>query len=113
MAESVKEVYDRLIAHEIRIPFKERFTESMEQGIKTRTWRTRRYGNPRDTFLNGQSKYQLTLVERACMGSVPEYFKEEGFRDKQDAVQTLKEIFPQNGYQPERMGWAHWFRRVE
>jgi hypothetical protein len=47
------------------------------------------------------------------MGSVPEYFKEEGFRDKQDAIQTLKEIFPQNGYQPERMGWAHWFRRVE
>ena len=113
MAESVKEAYDRLIAHEIRIPFKERFTELMEQGIKTRTWRTRRYGNPGDTFRNGQSKYELTLVERACMGSVPEYFKEEGFKDKEDAIQTLKEIFPANGFQPERMGWAHWFRRLE
>jgi len=97
----------------ISIPFKGRFDKPMEQGIKTRTWRTRKYGVPGDVFPSGQSRYELTVVERACMGSVPEYFKEEGFADKQDAIQTLKEIFPQNGFDPDRMGWAHWFRRVE
>ena len=113
MAVILKEVYDRLEAHELRIPFKERFLEPMEQGIKVRTWRTRKYGIVNDTFPNGKSQYRLTRVERACMGSVPEYFREEGFRDREDAVQTLKEIFPANGYQPDRMGWAHWFEKKE
>ena len=98
---------------EIEIPFKPRFVIPMERGIKTRTWRIRKYGVPDDFFPNGKSFYRLTLVERSCMGSVPEYFKEEGFTDKEDAIQTLKEIFPANGYQPDRMGWAHWFERVE
>ncbi len=98
---------------EITIPFKGRFEKPMEQGIKTRTWRTRRYGVPGDIFPNGTSQYRLKVVERSCMGSVPEYFKEEGFTDKEDAIQTLKEIFPTNGYQPDRMGWAHWFERIE
>lgn len=101
-----------MTTHILSIPFKARFIEPMEQGIKTRTWRTRRYGDPGDIFPNGKSQYMLTIVERACMGSVPVYFKEEGFRDAEDAIETLKEIFPQNGYQPDRMGWAHWFERA-
>lgn len=84
----------------------------MEKGIKCRTWRTRKYGKPDDIFPNGHSHYRLLIVERACMGSVPEYFLEEGFKDKEDAIQTLKEIFPANGYQPDRMGWAHWFVKI-
>jgi hypothetical protein len=112
MAESLKEIYDRLERHEVKIPFKDRFTKPMEQGIKCRTWRIRKYGKPDDLFLNGHSQYRLLIVERACMGSVPEYFAEEGFNDREDAIQTLKEIFPQNGYQPDRMGWAHWFVKV-
>jgi len=98
---------------EIAIPFKERFIMPMADGIKTRTWRTRRYGEPGDTFRNGASRYELIVVERAVMGSVPVYWHEEGFIGPQDAIETLKEIFPQNGYQPDRMGWAHWFKKVE
>ena len=98
---------------EITIPFKKRFTESMECGIKIRTWRIRRYGESGDKFRNGVSWYELTRVEQAIMGSVPVYWHEEGFIGPQDAIETLKEIFPQNGYQSERMGWAHWFKRVE
>jgi len=98
---------------EIEIPFKDRFIEPMEQGIKIRTWRTRRYGVPGDIFDNGKSRYKLTRVEPSVMGSVPMYFREEGFKDSLDAIETLEQIFPQNGYQPDRMGWAHWFRRVE
>lgn len=98
---------------EIEIPFKSRFEMPMEDGIKTRTWRTRRYGVPGDTFPNGKSRYRLIVVERSCMGSVPAYWHEEGFIGPQDAIQTLKEIFPSNGYQPDRMGWAHWFEKCE
>jgi hypothetical protein len=83
----------------------------MESGIKTRTWRTRRYGVTGDVFLNGASRYVLTGIERSVMGSVPIYFRQEGFASQEDAIQTLEEIFPQNGYQPDRMGWAHWFEK--
>jgi len=98
---------------DITIPFKYRFFKPIEQGIKVRTWRTRKYGDPGDRFPNGRFWYEITKVERACMGSVPEYFAEEGFNDREDAIQTLKEIFPQNGFDPDRMGWAHWFKKVE
>lgn len=84
----------------------------MEQGIKTRTWRTRRYGITGDVFPNGKSFYSLTGIERSVMRSVPICFKQEGFDSPEDAIETLKEIFPQNGYQPDRMGWAHWFEKV-
>ena len=98
---------------EIEIPFKDRFTVPMQLGIKVRTWRTRRYGAEGDTFRNGLMVYKLVRIGRAVMGSVPKYYREEGFNSEKDAVHTLMEIFPQNGYQPDRMGWAHWFERVE
>lgn len=97
----------------IAIPFEIRFTEAMERGIKIRTWRTRRYGKPGDIFHNGQSDYRIMRVEQACMGSVPKYFKQEGFESKVDAIKTLMEIFSANGYQPGRIGWAHWFEKVK
>jgi hypothetical protein len=97
---------------EIEIPFKDRFTMPMQLGVKTRTWRTRRYGEVGDTFRNGLCLFKITSVERAGMGSVPAYYQAEGFNDEQDAIQMLKEIFPANGYQPDRMGWAHWFEKV-
>jgi len=97
---------------QITIPFKARFGRSMAEGMKTRTWRTRRYGIPGDEFVHDGVRYQLVVVEESVMGSVPEYYREEGFADREDAIRTLEEIFPQNGYQPERMGWAHWFMRV-
>ena len=101
-----------MTTHILSIPFKARFSDALRSGVKTRTWRTRRYGDEGEVFWHGSERYLLTRVEKAVMGSVPIYWKEEGFLSPEDAIETLKEIFPQNGYEPDRMGWAHWFVRV-
>jgi hypothetical protein len=101
-----------MTTHILSIPFKRRFDGPMRDGIKTRTWRTRKYGSPGERFARGGQEYELTIVERAVMGSVPAYWREEGFNSPDDAIETLKEIFPENGYEPDRMGWAHWFRKI-
>lgn len=96
----------------ITIPIKKRFTESMNLGIKVRIWKIQRYGKEGDTFNFGSITYKIVRINRACMGSVPAYYREEGFLNSEDAIQTLKESFPTNGYEPDRMGWAHWFEKV-
>ena len=101
-----------MTTHILSIPFKQRFSDALRSGLKTRTWRTRRYGGEGEFFWHDGQQYIITRVEKAVMGSVPIYWREEGFLGPEDAIE-LKEIFPQNGYEPDRMGWAQSVRARE
>lgn len=80
---------------EVIIPFKEQFRDAMLSGTKTATSRTKRYGWPNDTFEAFGQTFVITDVYRLPVFRVAHYLhKEEGFENKGDFWQTLREILP-------------------
>jgi len=60
----------------VTIPFKPRFKAPLINGTKTWTSRTKRYGNPGDTFEVFDQEFLIEKVERRTLGDVAESIKQ-------------------------------------
>jgi hypothetical protein len=96
----------------INIPFKERFSEPLKQGIKTMTSRTIRYGCPGDYFFAFGDCYVLTSVEKQTLGFIVDHWKEEGCDSKEDFLVLWSEIHPRRIFDIQDKFWTHCFLEV-
>jgi hypothetical protein len=100
----------------VKIPFLPRFKEPMLKGTKTWTSRTKRYGEPGDTFDAFDNEFEILKVERRTLEDILEHWKEEGCSSKEDAVEVWRRLHPRRGfdrsfYLSERL-YVHIFRRI-
>jgi hypothetical protein len=95
----------------VKIPFMPRFASRMIGGIKTWTSRTRKYGNPGDTFEAFDHEFEIVKVERRTLGDILDHWREEGCDSRKDAVETWKMLHSKRGDLQERL-YVHVFRRI-
>jgi len=99
---------------EVKIPFKERFREVLLDGTKTWTSRTRRMGNPGDTFPAFGATFEIERVERRTLRDIMRnHWKEEGCKDYIDFFTVWEEIHKRKGFVPSQRVWVHIFKRVK
>lgn len=98
----------------VKIKFKPFFREPMRQGIKLMTCRTKRMGNPGDTFEAFDETFILTHVMRMRLGDVlSDCYEQEGCTSERELADIWIEIHPITGVDPEQIVWAHCFRALE
>ena len=96
----------------IRIPFLPRFKDPMLAETKVMTCRTKKYGEPGDSFEAFGALFTVTHVMRMRLGYViSDCFVQEGCVSVQDLQEVWISIHPTKGIDPEQIVWAHCFRR--
>lgn len=97
----------------IKIPFRSEMKAEIMRGRKTCTSRTRKYGDPGDTFEAGEGVYVLTAAKKETYKFIKEtLFKQEGF-DTPEAFEKLwYQIYPRHIPQPDEQFWVHYFKEV-
>lgn len=99
---------------DITIPFRPFFRAPMLEGVKVMTCRTKRLGDPGDTFEAFGASFRLTHVMRMRLGYViSDCFVQEGCRSVQELTDVWTGIHPGKGVDPEQIVWAHCFRRMD
>lgn len=96
----------------VRIPFKARFREPMLNGTKIYTVRTKRMGEPSDTFVAFGATFWILHVSEAQLFEVAALWQEEGCMSKEDFIAVWKEIHPVTGYHDYQYVYLHEFRRI-
>lgn len=98
---------------EVKIPFHPFFRKPFWSGQKVMTCRTKRMGNPGDTFTAYDAKFVLTHVFRARLGYIiADCFEQEGCQSVQELTEIWQSIHPVKGVDPEEIVWAHCFRKI-
>ena len=98
----------------INIPFRPFFSRPMREGTKVMTCRSKRMGEPGDTFVAFSETFTLTHVFRCRLKDVvSDAFEQEGCKSCQELIEIWKSIHPSVGYDPEAIVWAHCFRMVQ
>lgn len=97
----------------VEIPFLERWREAMLAGEKTCTSRTKKYGNPGDTFEIFGTLFELKAVNKVELGWVTFAFHEaEGCSTAREFTDVWCELHPGRGWHPFEKVYLHYFRRV-
>lgn len=97
-----------------RVPMNDWSVERLEQGRKTATTRTERYGEPGDRFEAAEQTYELTHVVEVPLAVVAEYFySEEGAESPDEFVEVWNDIHYRRGFEAEWPVWLHLFREVD
>ena len=97
----------------IRIPFRPFFRAPMLSGQKLMTCRTKRMGNPGDTFEAFEAVFVLTHVMRMRLGYViADCFEQEGCASTHELTDIWNDIHPGRKVDPEQIVWAHCFREM-
>ena len=95
----------------IVIPFNIRFKESMLNGRKKWTSRSRQYGRIGSTFQAFDRTFTITDIIRLYLSNVAnDYYYEEGFDSPQEFIAFWKIIHPRKGYEPDQVIYAHEFK---
>lgn len=92
------------------IPFREEFEEDIKNRNKTATSRTKKYGEPGDSFKAFSMTIELTHCVHVPLFVVAKYFyREEGFASPEDFKKAWNKIHPRKRYEhdPGRMVWLH------
>jgi len=98
---------------EVKIPFKARFREVLLDGTKTWTSRTRRMGNPGDTFPAFGATFEIEHVERRTLGNIRyHHWKEEGCNSPYDFFEVWEQIHRRKGFVASQRVWVHIFKKV-
>ena len=93
--------------------FWEHFKTPMLAGIKVMTCRTRRMGDPGDTFAAFGCEFVLTHVMRMPFGYVlADCFEQEGCQSVQELTDIWKAIHSLKKVDPGQIVWAHCFRLI-
>ena len=99
---------------DIQIPFLPQFEPVMLSGQKTMTARTKRYGNPGDTFPAFGASFQIMSIAKIQLCDVAwEHHTEEGFPTVIDFIECWKKLHPRKGYIPKQKVYAHTFKKLE
>jgi hypothetical protein len=96
----------------ISVKFKSYFREPMLSGVKTCTARTKRMGQPGDTFEAFGAQFELLSVEEVRLYEVASLWKEEGCSSEEDFKMIWKSIHPLGYFEYERVK-LHRFRKVD
>lgn len=98
----------------VDIKFRLFFERVMLDGFKTMTCRSRKYGEPGDTFNIFNATFQFTHVMRMRLGYVAtDCFEQEGCPSVQAFMEVWSGIHPVKGFDKEEIVWAHCFKRVD
>lgn len=99
----------------IEIPFLEEFKDSLANGTKTATTRTKRYGKDGDEFTAFGMKFKLLVVVKERLSIIKWlFYKTEGFNTENEFVNVWNKIHPK-GYESQKleMFWFHRFKRID
>lgn len=94
----------------IKIPFNEWSMERLASGQKTCTTRSKRYGNPGDTFYAGKSLHKIKEVLQFPLWFVRDFlWYQEGAKSPEEFVKIWCGIHPREGLKEEKIGYTHFF----
>jgi len=103
---------------EIDIPFNDWSKNRLLDRRKTATTRSKRYGEPGDTFEVDLSprpfkSYELVSIELMTLKEIAEeHYDEEGAESPQEFIEVWNEIHPFRKYRPDDKKWFHKFKEV-
>lgn len=97
----------------VRIPFFDRFRQSMLASVKTMTSRNKKYGSPGDIFKIFRATFQITKIEHLELGIIAKhYYKEEGVDSPEEFINIWKRLHPGRGWRPDQVVYLHQFKRT-
>lgn len=96
----------------VTIPFKPFFKEPMLSGVKVCTARTKRMGEPGDTFEAFGATFEILSVEEVRLYEVASLWKEEGCQSEEHFEEVWREIHPRFGYNNYQIVKLHRFKKV-
>ena len=98
---------------QIRIPFTSQFKQAMLDGVKICTSRSKRFGEPGDTFTAFGAEFEIISVNKETLDYVAAYlWKEEGCENSWHFIRVWEEIHPIKGFDPEWKVWVHKFVKL-
>lgn len=98
---------------QVKIPFHDEFRYRLLTGLKTATTRTRKFGNPGDTFPAYGTTFKIIMVIICNLSLVKlDYYRQEGFGAPAEFVECWKDIHPRNGWIPSQVVYLHLFERI-
>ena len=98
----------------IYIPFLPEWKDKMLNGIKTHTCRSKRYGQPGDTFKIFGSTFEVVHVWATTLDDVAiNYFDVEGCASPEEFIAVWDKIHPRRRFNPDDVRWLHHFRKAK
>lgn len=97
----------------VKIQFKPYFKEPLLAGVKVCTARTKRMGEPGDTFEAFSATFEIVSVEEVRLYEVASLWREEGCTSEEHFKQVWREIHPVVGYGAYNLVKLHRFKKVE
>lgn len=98
----------------MHVPFKSGYAALIEQGRKTATTRTRRYGIPGQAVTSTAGDLLLVAVVKMPLRLVRDYWYEaEGFETPSEFVAAWKSVHPRKQFDPKQLVWLHVFVTLE
>lgn len=95
------------------LPFKPIFSGLILDGVKTKTARTKKYGEPGDLLNTGFCRVRLVAVDRVRVGDVADHhWRAEGVTSPDDFRRIWESIHPGRGFRPDDLVWLHTFEVV-
>ena len=96
----------------VAIKFKPYFKEPMLAGVKVCTARTKRMGEPSDTFEAFGSQFHLMSVTKEDLTFVADLWSQEGCASREHFIEVWNSIHPGVGYRPTQEVFLHRFKKV-
>jgi hypothetical protein len=109
----------------IEIPFNDWSKDKLRRGIKTATTRSKKYGEPGDTFevrfnleqherFSRVRTYELVSITRKSLANVAErHFKEEGAESPQEFIEVWNDTHPRRKFRSQDIKYFHRFKEVQ
>lgn len=97
---------------DIKIPFKEWSIRELRIN-KFVTSRPTKYGQPGDTFIVENMKFEINHVEKVTLGFVANVmFEAEGVSSPDEFIEAWNEIHPRKKFDPDQMVFLHVFTEI-
>jgi hypothetical protein len=97
----------------VKIPFLYRFKEPMLAGVKTCTSRTRKMGEPGDTFDAWEAEWQINMIWKTPLSIVRLLWKREGVESPEEFEIVWQQIHQRRGFRMNDLVYVHEFSRVD
>lgn len=97
----------------MEIPFSEKFRESLINGTKTMTSRSKRLGYPGEYFRAFGMTFRIITVNKVSLGFVArQLYMHEGCQTHEEFVRVWSELHPKRGFDPDAQVFVHHFALV-